>query len=307
MTRAMMLSFLLMSIPLAAGADEFTPPQGKTLIFIGQDEATIQSYIRATGHTPDGFMTYTSIQNMDGLSEPVDFGAGTNHAQYLADNFPEAAFQIGLYMVDTLEGVVSGQYDHQIQKLADWLKHLHHRVYLRIGYEFDLPDNHYAPALYQQAFRYIVDHLRAEGVDNVAYVWHSYGYITPGQPMMDWYPGDEYVDFFAVSFFKAFNSANMNFVLKRAQEHQKPFMIAEATPQGYTTSDGEKVWSMWYKPFFQFIDDHDVPIVSYIDANWDSQPMWQGKGWGDARVQANSMIAERWLKEMKSERFRFKQ
>jgi hypothetical protein len=282
--------------------DNFLPPQGKTLVLIGQDERSIQNYMKATGHHPAGFMTYTSIQDMDGLSEPADYGAGTNHAQYLADNFPSAAFQIGLYMVDALDGILKGDYDKNIQTLADWLKQLKHPVYLRIGYEFDLPNNHYDPELYKKTFRYIVDHLRAAGVDNVAYVWHSYGYMNPDKPMMDWYPGDDYVDFFAVSFFKAFNAGNMNFVLRRAKEHNKPFMIAEATPSGIGV-DGERSWNLWFKPFFQFIHDNQVPVVCYINSDWEQQPMFKGQGWGDARVQVNDVILDHWLKEMKSDRY----
>jgi hypothetical protein len=205
-------------------------------------------------------------------------------------------------MVDALDGIVSGQYDQNIQKLGDWLKQCKHPVYLRIGYEFDLPNNHYDPGLYKKAFRYIVDHLRAQDVDNVAYVWHSYGYVNPDKPLLDWYPGDDYVDFFAVSFFKAFNSGNMKFILNRAREHNKPLMIAEATPSGVGV-EGEKSWNLWFKPFFAFIHDNQIPVVCYINADWEEQPMFKGQGWGDARVQINEVVLDRWLKEMKSDRY----
>jgi hypothetical protein len=298
---AVLLTFML--LPGASAAGKFLPPEGKTLLLIGQDERTIQNYINSTGHHPAGFMVYTSIQEMGGLNEPANHGAGVNHAQYLADNFPNAAFQIGLYMVDALEGIPQGNYDANIDVLAKWLKESKHPVYLRIGYEFDLPNNHYDPEKYKTAFRYIVDRLRASGVDNVAYVWHSYGFISPDKPLMDWYPGDDYVDFFAVSFFKAFNMGNMNFILKRAGEHHKPFMIAEATPFGVGTADGERSWNLWFKPFFKFIQDNQIPVVSYINSDWESLPMFQGQGWGDARVQANSLVKERWLKEVQSDRY----
>jgi hypothetical protein len=302
--RILIMAFSLL-LASSAGADQkFLPPEGKTFLFIGQDERTILNYMRSTDHLPDGFMFYTSVQQMDGLTEPADHGAGVNHAQYLADNFPKAAFQIGLYMVDALEGVVEGKYDANIDRLVSWLKSVTGPVYLRIGYEFDLPNNHYDPELYQKAFRYIVDRLRGQGVTNTAFVWHSYGFINPEKPLMSWYPGDEYVDFFAVSFFKAFNAGNMNLILKRAAEHNKPFMIAEATPSGIGVLGGEKSWALWFKPFFKFINDNNIPVVSYINSDWESFSMFKGQNWGDARVQADPVVQERWLKEINSPRYR---
>jgi len=296
--------FLLMGAIGMSDADEqFLPPTGKTFVFIGQDNNTNMQYVRAVNHQPSGFMLYTSVQEMGGLYEEKNHGAGPHHAQELAAQFPQARFQIGLYMVDALEGVVQGQYDANIQKLGEWLMGSKRPVYLRIGYEFDLPDNHYSPEEFKKAFRYIVDHLRAQGVENTAYVWHSYGYLNLDKPMMDWYPGDDYVDFFGVSLFKPFNNGNMNFIRNRAKEHGKPFMIAEATPLGIGTIAGEKSWNVWFKPFFQYINDHDVPIVSYINSEWETMPMFKGQGWGDARIQANDVVKERWLKELKNDRY----
>ena len=44
--------------------------------------------------------------------------------------------------------------------------------------------------------------MRAEGVNNVAFVWHSYIFASyNGFPISAWYPGDEYVDWVGVSLF----------------------------------------------------------------------------------------------------------
>jgi hypothetical protein len=298
----LLLVLICWVLPLSA-AEDFVPPPGKTLLFIGQDQKTINDYVRSTGHKPAGFMLYTSIQDMTGLSAPIDYGAGVNHGQALLEKYPGARLQIGLYMVDALEGIVEGKYDANIKKLGQWIKKSRRPVYLRIGYEFDLPNNHYEPEAYKKAFRYIVQSLRKQRVRNVVFVWHSYGYLNPDKPLMTWYPGDEYVDFFAVSFFKAFNTGNMNFILKRAREHNKPFMIAESTPSGVGTGSAERSWNLWFKPFFQFISDNDIPVVSYINSDWEALPMFNGQGWGDARVQANKVVKERWLKEVLSDRF----
>jgi beta-mannanase len=198
--------------------------------------------------------------------------------------------------------VIAGTYDDNIRHLAQWVQKTDRPVYLRIGYEFDLPANKYAPEKYQQAFRHIVDIFRELKIDNVAFVWHSYaGYVDGSR--MRWYPGDKYVDWFAISFFDAYNDANYDVFAKVAREHGKPLMIAEATPRGMSTSDGQKVWDTWYKRFFEFVRRHDVRVISYINAHWDAQPMFRGQGWGDARIQQSEYILGEWRKEVGQGRY----
>ena len=44
-----------------------------------------------------------------------------------------------------------------------------------------------------------------------------------------------------------------------------------------------------------------IKAISYINANWDAQAMWQGRDWGNSRMQDNEEIASRWRKAMNSE------
>lgn len=116
-------------------------------------------------------------------------------------------------------------------------------------------------------------------------------------------------------------------VLAFARLHNKPVMISEASPQGYDLSeltkanispvlDGpsgknrvkktpEEIWNEWFKPFFEFVYENSdvIRVVAYINADWDSQPMWgppYANGyWGDSRVQVNPIIRNLWLKEIK--------
>jgi len=287
------------SVNLYSAEGEFSPPQGKTLIIIGHDKDTIDEYVNSVGITPAGFMVYTSVQEAQALYSPADWGSGVNYAQYLADKYQDTVFQIGLYIVDVLDGVIRGQYDSNIERIGNWIKSVKRPVYLRIGYEFDYPGNHYDPYKYKMAYCHIVDKLRAMGVDNVAFVWHSCA--SAGCNMMDWYPGDEYVDWFAISYFKG-RTPQMDTMADFAVQHGKPFMIAESTPYGMGTHR-EYVWNQWFKSLFDFVKEKDVRILCYINANWDAQPMWQGQGWGDARVQANPEVKRRWLAEITQGRY----
>ena len=147
----------------------------------------------------------------------------------------------------------------------------------------------------------------------------------------DWYPGDEYVDWLGLSWFlHADESAGSgrsqrqlaDEVLALARSRNKPVMIAEAAPQGYdltrlrrahssplrdgapgtasTPIDADAIWQAWYEPLFDYLDDNrDVlRALAYINANWDAQSMWSAPYdsgyWGDSRLQANDLIAERW-------------
>lgn len=289
---------------MAGAADQwnFAPPEGQTLLFIGQDEGTIKAYVVKTGHHPVGVMVYTSVQEARGLWDPADYGSGVQHADALAQQYPDAAIQVGLYMVDALEGIVEGKYNDNIDKIGEWIKKVDRPVYMRIGYEFDLPKNKYDPEFYKKAYRYIVDRWRTAGV-KAAYVWHSYGFLNAQKPMMNWYPGDEYVDWFGFSFFQAFNDGNLKWMMNRAKEHGKPMMLAEATPFGIGTRQGDPSWNRWFKPFFDAIEKYDIAAACYIDSSWEDMLMWKGQGWGDARVEEDPVVKERWLKEISKDRF----
>lgn len=88
-----------------------------------------------------------------------------------------------------------------------------------------------------------------------------------------------------------------------AAQHQKPIMIAEATPKvDLKEVDGEDIWASWYAPLFQQIyDSEQIMALAYINAFWDQQPMWHGKGWGDARLERNDFVKRAWIAEMQKD------
>jgi len=281
--------------------NKFAPPAGKTLVFAGQNDDSFDDYVRTTGAAPAGCMIYTSVQEAGGLLEPSDYGAGVSSGKYLLDKYPNTAVQIGLYMVDALEGVISGQYDDNIDKIGSFIKESKRPVYLRIGYEFDGPHNHYDPGKYIAAYRHIADRLKNKGADNIAYVWHSYASF-PRVNYMNWYPGDEYVDWFGISFF-AQHESEMSPVISLAKQHNKPVMIAESTPSGIGTTSGAGVSERWFRRYFDFTAKYDIKAICYINCNWDDMPMFKDFKWGDCRLAGNSKIKKVWRAEMKSDKY----
>jgi hypothetical protein len=290
---------------------------------------------------PDGLTAYLDFYDIlkpgdfgglgiDAAGEQLDFelswGAGPNSAYLTATDFGVSDIAIGLSITENehpggLKKIVDGLHDDEIRQLAAFAAMVDGRVYLRTGYEFDGAWNEgYSDAdLYIAAYRRIVDVLREEGADNVEFVLQASAagvdeIIDGGhEDISRWYPGDEYVDWLALSWFMNPDERSIvpqeNFtplspgelsdeVLQLAREKGKPVMIAEASPQamdlnenftahhsplwdGEPTSDqqsmtDEEIWDYWFAPLFAYMEDNRdvIHALAYINVDWDSQPMW---------------------------------
>jgi hypothetical protein len=294
-------------------AEKWEPPSGKMLIFIGQDKVNIESYISSMGQAPAGIMHYANLSDLGSLKGSVDYGAGSQDLPFWINRPTPFLLQIGLYLVNMLEPINSGSLDANIDEMALLLRNSGSPVFLRIGYEFDSDWAGYDPVLYQKAYRRIVDRFRKLKVDNVAFVWHSWGfhYTFGRMGPDDWYPGDDYVDWCALSFFSPWNDQtrlwsgkSRQLMIDFAKAHGKPLMIAESSTK-FTEqpSLGESSWKNWFIPFFRFADSSGAKAICYINADWDAQPLWQGKGWGDSRIQQNEIVKLHWLQEISKPRY----
>jgi len=150
-----------------------------------------------------------------------------------------------------------------------------------------------------------------------------------------WYPGDDYVDWMGLSWFMNPHETVQvpsNYtpqtplqlteeLLAFARQRGKPVMVAEAAPQGLDldenftahhvglwdgpAGEGRKsmtdneIWDFWFAPLFELLEQNRdvVHILAYINADWDSQPMWgppyDSGFWGDTRLEVNDDIAAR--------------
>ncbi len=196
---------------------------------------------------------------------------------------------------------------------------------------------------YKNAYKRVINRLRAKA-DNVISVWQActspVDDIVEGyhENIENWYPGDSYVDWVGYSWFLSHHDLQYSLtdeVIAFAKNHNKPVLLSESAPQGYDLSDltkkaintggfytsdpfygipgsntssysANRIWNDWFVPFFDYIHSHSDVIrgVSYINANWDSQPKWAppyNEGyWGDSRVESQSSIRQKWLDEINS-------
>jgi hypothetical protein len=329
------LPFLLISAEIEGTAQQkakFEPPPGRQLLVIGQDLGAIggfdapdnDGYCNHIDLKPGGVTSYTSLTQLQGLDDPVNYGSGDICGRSILENpiYAQSVLALGLDLVGEEKNIAAGKQNEQIYSLAKWIKRAHRPVFLRIGYEFDGSWNHYDPVAYKKVFQKIVTIFKEMQVTNCATVWQAAASPFNGnnnKNINDWYPGDDYVDWVGYSWFQSTPKklALTDNVLAFARAHHKPVMVCESAPQGYDTVNltlrdlasgknpksktAEQIWNEWYVPYFNYIEKNKdtIKAVAYIDVNWDSQRLWgppyrQGY-WGDSRVEVNPVIKAKWI------------
>ncbi|MEM6925967.1 MAG: glycosyl hydrolase [Myxococcota bacterium] len=293
----------------------FVPPADKTLLIVGQTVQRIEEYVEAFPDEPlpGGWSAYWPVNKFEGIKEPhTNQTGGTQHHQWLVDEFPNTVLHSAIWMVgtwDVAKKTVEGEYDDVVKRFAAWARTIDRPLYLRIGYEFDGPHNELDPVEYVAAYRHVADLLRAKRVDNVALVWHSYA-ATPyeGHTVDAWYPGDDYVDWVGISTFgQVYGGSGFgtygDAVLAFAREHGKPVMIAEANPVRGIASDGVEAWNSWFVDFFSLVHEKNIKAVAFINEDWRSFGPGGLLDWQDGRLLNNPRVAEAWFEETGRERY----
>ena len=296
---------------------KFVPPEGKTLLIIGQDLHSIDGYMDSFSDrpSPGGLTAYWAITGMNGVdrmnAEDIARQYGRQNHQKLVDRYPDTALHSGLWLVgmwDVLYKANKGEYNAVIRQFSAWAKKTDRPIYLRIGYEFDGQHNQMEPVDYVKAYRMIVDIIRAEGASNIAFVWHSYAAPTyKGYPLSAWYPGDCYVDWVGISLFGHMYSSDLSSeaaeVFDFAKMRKKPVMIAEASPINGIDKSNADSWDTWFVNLLSLAYRKNVKAISYINANWPSYPGFASLGWKDARLQNNPQVANAWFNETGKDRY----
>ena len=292
---------------------KFVPPPGKTLLILGQTLGGIDEHVASFPDqpTPSGWAAYWGIPSMVGVTSTflTDNGGRQNHAD-LVQRFPNTVLQSGLWMVgtwDVAKRTAAGEFDQVVRDFSAWAQTTGRPIYLRIGYEFDGPHNELDPADYVQAYRRIVDIIRAQGADNIAFVWHSYASAPyQGNPLSAWYPGDDYVDWVAISLFGHLYAPNpsswLDAVFQFARDKKKPVMVAESSPIHGIAPTGTSVWSSWFVNLFSLAYERNIKAISFINEDWE-RFNFPGTSWGDARLQNNPQVTDAWFAETNKDRY----
>ncbi|AXG67922.1 beta-1,3-xylanase XYL4 [Kordia sp. SMS9] len=294
---------------------KFVPSDGKTLLIMGQTVEGITEYLDhfSKETIPGGWAAYWAVTEFNGVTETHtnETNSSQNH-QMLVDQFPNTVLQSALWMVGKLDidkNVSHGKYDSVLQQYSTWAKSINRPIYLRIGYEFDGMHNELEPEIYIKAYQYIVDFLRNDGVENIAFVWHSYASKPyKDYPASNWYPGDEYVDWVGISVFgHAYDDPNFgnycDAVMEHAKVYKKPVMIAEANPIKGIEPKSDAAWTDWFVNFFSFCYEKNIKAISLINENWQRLHIDGIGEWKDGRLHNNPNVAKAWFLETDKERY----
>lgn len=280
----------------------------------------VDKVLHGAGQSTIAFCNYSNALGMDALPQIYMMYVALNDPNvggwlgYLLRGLDEYSWdvipQIGLTM--TIDGgpegsnyedeVANGKYDTNIENLCLVLKEWNKPAFIRIGYEFNGSWNKYKADTYKKAFVRITKALRKHGLDQVATVW-CFG-IEPGgnNDFMSFYPGDKYVDWYGIDLFSTddLNDPLTFSFLETAQKHNKPVMIGESTPRFIGVEKGEESWNSWYKPYFNLIrNTPNIKAFCYINWNWARYPQWNN--WGNAQIQENDYILQKYREEMECE------
>lgn len=288
---------------------KYAPKDDKCLLLMGQTEERINEYLKyfPDKPLPGGWAAYWGITEFKGVVESFKNETGSSqYHQWLVDAFPNTVIQSALWMVGTngiAKHTADGKYDDNILKFADWAKSINRPLYLRIGYEFDGIHNELDPKTYVAAYRRVVALLREKNVNNIAYVWHSYA-SKPfnDHQMMEWYPGDDFVDWTGISVFgHAYDDTDFgeycNELLAIAKQRGKPVMIAECNPIKGIVAEDPSAWEDWFVNFFSFVYQKNIKAISFINEDWQSLTIPGISEWQDGKLWNNTKVAEAWFQE----------
>ncbi len=298
---------------------KFVPPDGTYLLIGGQDKSNIGQIPSAWSLDPGGYAHYFAVNSSNSIWSDFNYEGdpmNLQNAKWIADTHPNAVLQMAMWMVGADMGwdnypakTTNGDYDVPFQSFCDFAKTYNRPIFLRIGYEFDGPHNKLQPGEYTNAYRYIVDFIRSRGVTNVAFVWHSLNNTTYGNhPVMSWYPGDDYVDWFGLSVFRGHVWDDVIFsyletFVDLARSRSKPVMIAESCPNGGITNNNYETWNRWFVPYLSYIHKKNIKAFSYINCDWDKTVLFGTWGWGNTRIQDYPLILTQWKAEISQDKY----
>jgi hypothetical protein len=306
---------LLSTISFGQSRAKFEPPDGRVIHGLGQYTAIfytdsenwqqVEEYQNAVKNMPVIYSVYTSIDPyIRRISSPDYNDIITNH-QY------PYLLVVGLTLHDSttlitgtfnvhVESILNGSLDTQIREVANNLKAIESPVFLRPGFEFGSGNAgaHSDPDLNASDFKSIWLHLynifQEEGVGNIAWIWNT---VNPQLfNYMEWYPGDEFVDWWGINYFTAGQISSGDNFLTAAAEHNKPIMICESSPIENNGTINASNWQNWFEPYFAKIDEYpNIKAFIYIHDPWDRGPF---VSWPDSRITSNETIKSNYTMQL---------
>jgi hypothetical protein len=197
-----------------------------------------------------------------------------------------------------------------IDAIVAGLASLNRPVFYRPGYEANGPWNGYDAAMFIQNFRTLSDAIRAADLP-VAMVWNvvvgDFGSHSNFSNVMNYYPGDDYVDWWSMNVFGAVEFtagklAQKQLFFDAADAAGFPILIGEATPQ-FDGAESANDWDHWFEDFFDLIE-HNPEIKAHTYINWDWAQTVEWPTWEDASLEnADPSVVTKYLERVNADLF----
>lgn len=188
------------------------------------------------------------------------------------------------------ELILSGEFDDFLDRTARRYRDLDGPVLMRFAHEMDNPQYPWSmaggntPEQFQQAWRHVVDRFRAQGAENVLWVWSPWSEGT----LQQYYPGDPYVDYVGLTLLNYGSSQGFGewhsfadlYQPFRDKTHQypAPVLLAEF---GSTDLGGDR--EAWLEDALADIAQREE-IAGAVFFNSDADKNWPAQ-WADAPEQ----------------------
>lgn len=303
---------------------KFEPPDGMVYHGVGQSNNGVSEYIIALADSTIHPISHNFYYDIPGTrGDKFNELRQTLAAERQIGRIPHLSIAMTDGKIWTDSVIATGsRYDYIIDSIAAICKQFGKRLFVRPGFEFNGWWFPYHPYLYPKAFQKIVERFRTIGAeDSAAFLWSYYPAAPNDFDSVDtqgarWYPGDGYVDWFSLDLFKAgdFHPDSSSFkrgqittkgkserFLAMARTKNKPVFLSEVSAAGvnFTSDpiDGANDWNSWFVPFWNFLSLHPE-IKGFNYTNWDWSKYGQWKEWGDARIEVNAYILNKYREEM---------
>jgi mannan endo-1,4-beta-mannosidase len=137
----------------------------------------------------------------------------------------------------SVQGIANGAYDRYLRSYADSVRNYRQAVVIGFGHEMNAPwypwgYGHVPAATFIAAWRHVVTLFRAQGADNVTWLWTVNADRRGTGPVASWWPGAQYVTWVGIDGYYYYPSDTFASVFGRTISQvrkftRKPVLLSE--------------------------------------------------------------------------------
>jgi mannan endo-1,4-beta-mannosidase len=206
----MYVALVIAAAAIATVISQVSAMRAKPPVAVASLPPSLASYLGVfEAGSPPSFQPVTEFGKAAGR-QPNLVGYFSGWAQPFDGTYARSISQRGIIpfvQIDptfaSVSAISTGAYDSYLTSYAQSVRAFGHPVVIGFGHEMNAPwyswgYGHLAPATFVKAWQYIVQLFRAQGADNVTWLW-TINADRPGTgPVANWWPGPQYVSWVGI-------------------------------------------------------------------------------------------------------------